>query len=63
MNKASYLIGRGNQMQTPVNENATKNARALLNYLSDTAGHAIITGQHTQTNYMEEAVYIREKTG
>lgn len=50
-------------MQTPVNKNATKNARALLNYLSDTAGHAIITGQHTQTNYMEEAVYIREKTG
>ena len=44
-------------MQSPVNKNATKNARELLNYLSDTAGHAIITGQHTQTNYMEEAVY------
>ncbi len=50
-------------MQSPVNKNATKNARELLNYLSDTAGHAIITGQHTQTNYMEEAVYIYEKTG
>ncbi|MCR5508936.1 MAG: glycoside hydrolase family 26 protein [Lachnospiraceae bacterium] len=49
--------------QTPVNKNATKNAKALLKYLCDTAGNAIITGQHTQTNPMEEAAYISEKTG
>ena len=50
-------------MQVPVNENATKGARELLSYLCDTAGKAVITGQHTQTNYMEEAIYIHEKTG
>jgi mannan endo-1,4-beta-mannosidase len=50
-------------MQVPVNKNATKGARELLSYLCDTAGKAVITGQHTQTNYMEEAVYIHEKTG
>lgn len=50
-------------MQNPVNKNATEKARELLNYLSDTAGKAIITGQHTQTNPMEEISYIREITG
>lgn len=50
-------------MQNPVNKNVTKKARELLNYLSDTAGKAIITGQHTQTNPMEEISYIREITG
>ncbi len=50
-------------MQNPVNKNATKKARELLNYLSETAGKAIITGQHTQTNPMEEISYIIEKTG
>ena len=50
-------------MQTPVNANATENARNLLNYLSDTAGTGIITGQHTQTIPMEEIDYIRDVTG
>ncbi len=50
-------------MNEPVNKNATGNARALLSYLYDTAGKALISGQHTQTNYMEETVYIGEKTG
>ena len=50
-------------MQTTVNPNATKEAKELLNYLSDIAGKKIITGQHTQTNPMEEAQYILEKTG
>ncbi len=49
--------------QIPVNPNATENAKNLLTLLCDTAGKAIITGQHTQTNYMEETVYIHEKTG
>ncbi len=47
----------------PVNPNATKEAKGLLNYLYETAGKGIITGQHTQTNPMEEVEYIREKTG
>ena len=50
-------------MQKAVNPNASERAQRLLNYLSETAGNAIITGQHTQTNPMEEIAYIREKTG
>ena len=50
-------------MQNPSNINCTKEAKELLNFLSDTAGKAIITGQHTQTNPMEEIDYIREVTG
>lgn len=47
----------------PVNPNATKEAEELLDYLYKVAGNAIITGQHTQTNPMEEVVYIKGKTG
>lgn len=50
-------------MQTPINKNATENAKKLLNYLSETAGKSIITGQHTQTIPMEEIDYIFSKTG
>lgn len=50
-------------MQNTVNPNATEKAKALLNFLSETAGKAIITGQHTQTNPMEEIDYIKSKTG
>lgn len=50
-------------MQEPVNQNATKETRELLSYLCETAGKAIITGQHTQTNPMEEVTYIKEQTG
>ena len=50
-------------MQIPVNKNASENAKMLLNYLSETAGKAIITGQHTQTIPMEEVDYIFSKTG
>lgn len=50
-------------MQKPVNKNASKEAAELLRYLEKTAGHGIITGQHTQTNPMEEIFYIKEVTG
>lgn len=50
-------------MQNTVNSNATEKAKALLNFLSDNAGKAIVTGQHTQTNPMEEIDYIKSKTG
>jgi mannan endo-1,4-beta-mannosidase len=53
----------GGMRQKPVNKNATKNAVKLLDYLCETAGRSIITGQHTQTNQMEEITYIYEKTG
>lgn len=50
-------------MATPVNPRATKNAVQLLDYLYETAGNGIITGQHTQTVPMEEIEYIRKVTG
>lgn len=50
-------------MQQTANPNASAAAKQLLNYLSETAGKAIITGQHTQTNPMEEIDYIRKQTG
>ncbi len=50
-------------MINSVNPNATKEAKELLNYLYEVAGKGIITGQHTQTNPMEEVEYIKEKTG
>lgn len=50
-------------MQTAVNKNASLKARQLLNYLSETAGKSIITGQHTQTNPMEEIAFIERHTG
>ena len=50
-------------MQKTANKNATEAAKKLLNFLEETAGKKIITGQHTQTNPMEEIDYIREVTG
>lgn len=50
-------------MQNTVDPNASEKAKQLLNYLSETAGRKIITGQHTQTNPMEEIAYIRDITG
>ena len=50
-------------MQKTSNPNACASAKKLLNYLSETAGKAIITGQHTQTKLMEEIDYIRDNTG
>lgn len=47
----------------PVNKNATPEAKKLLEYLVDCAGNCIITGQHTQTNPMEERAYLKEVTG
>lgn len=46
-----------------VNPNATKEAKELLQYLSDCAGNCLLTGQHTQTNAMEEREYIHDVTG
>lgn len=50
-------------MQRPVNENASSRACELLEYLYSISGNKIITGQHTQTNPMEETEYIKEHTG
>ena len=47
----------------PVNAHATKEAQDLLKYLYECAGHQLITGQHTQTNPMEEREYIHALTG
>ena len=50
-------------MQKTSNPNATQKAQELLDYLSDTAGKKLITGQHTQTIPMEEVAHIRSVTG
>lgn len=50
-------------MQTTVNPYASQKTKGLLNYLSDIAGKKIITGQHTQTNSMEEISYLSKNTG
>jgi len=50
-------------MITTANPNASKEACELLEYLHKTAGSGIITGQHTQTNPMEEITYIKETSG
>ena len=52
-----------NYDKIPVNKNAIKEAKDLLSYLADTAGNAILTGQHTQTNPMEEYHHIHDLTG
>lgn len=50
-------------MQIAANPNASPEARTLLNDLSEISGKGILTGQHTQTNPMEEIDYIRSHTG
>ncbi|MCH5266823.1 MAG: beta-mannosidase [Lachnospiraceae bacterium] len=47
----------------PVNPDATDEAGELLHYLAECSGTCILTGQHTQTNPMEERAYIKEVTG
>ena len=48
---------------TPVNPQATYNARKLLRYLFAIGGRKIVTGQHTQTVAMEEIDEIIKITG
>ncbi|MBQ9122839.1 MAG: beta-mannosidase [Lachnospiraceae bacterium] len=50
-------------MIQPVNKNATKEARTLLQYLESIRGNGILTGLHTQTMAQEELYYIQEVTG
>lgn len=52
-----------NKMQKAANKHISHSAQNLLDYLSEIAGNKIITGQHTQTNPMEEIDYIYEQTG
>lgn len=47
----------------PVNKNAIKEVRNVLEYLSEISGKAILTGQHTQTMAQEELVKIHNVTG
>ncbi|MCQ2242504.1 glycosyl hydrolase [Treponema sp.] len=50
-------------MISVANKNASEEARKLVQFLYDCAGKKIITGQHTQTNPMEEISYIKSVTG
>ena len=47
----------------PCDKYAIPEVKAVLEYLNSIEGKAIITGQHTQTNPMEEITYIEELTG
>lgn len=51
------------RLESPANPRSTPKTRALLHELYETAGKGIITGQHTQTNAMEEISHIRQLTG
>ena len=48
---------------TTADAKATLEAKELLEYLKNTAGQQIITGQHTQTIPCEEIAYIQQTTG
>lgn len=50
-------------MITPANKNATKEARAVLEYLESIRGKGIITGQHTLTMEQEELWHLEKVTG
>lgn len=50
-------------MHKTANPKAQKEAVELLDYLYETAGKKIITGQHTQTRDMEEISYLKALTG
>ena len=45
------------------NPKATDAVKSVLAYFKNVAGKGIVTGQHTQTNPMEEIIYIKDKTG
>jgi len=47
----------------PCNQNASPQARNVLDYLSNLRGNGILLGQHTQTRAQEELKYIHEVTG
>jgi len=47
----------------PCNENASREAQNVLDYLSSLRGNGILLGQHTQTMLQEELSYIKDITG
>lgn len=48
---------------TPCNPNASEEVKAVLRYLGEVSGKAVITGQHTQTTVQKELRYIERITG
>lgn len=50
-------------MFTPINPNASKEVKDLLNYFESIQGNGILTGQHTQTIEQKELSHIEQKTG
>lgn len=47
----------------PCNPNAQECVHRVLEYLADSAGKRVITGQHTQTRQQKELAYIQKITG
>jgi mannan endo-1,4-beta-mannosidase len=47
----------------PCNPNASKQVKAVMEYLRDISGKGIITGQHTQTTIQKELKFIHQVSG
>ncbi len=52
-----------NLITTLCNLDATAEAKALMNYLSEISGHYVLLGQHTLTRKQEELLQIQRITG
>jgi len=50
-------------MVHPVNKNATKEARAVLEYFNEMKGKGILVGQHTLTMAQEELWHLEQVSG
>ena len=50
-------------MIKPVNPNATREVKEVLDYFESIRGKGIITGMHTQTREQEELKFIEAQTG
>ena len=50
-------------MTATANPNATKEVKAVLEYLENIRGKGLITGLHTQTRVQEELLFIEKETG
>ena len=50
-------------MSNPVNTKASKEVRAVLDYLESIKGKGIVTGLHTLTMEQEELAFVEKITG
>ena len=64
LNEQNFFFFGGDNMRTePVNRNSSDEVKRLMEFFGSIEGSHILTGQHTQTNPMEELSHIRSVTG